>query len=83
MCIYGAYNPIRKAIFLNKWLHEKDAALKDIWVARANLTLAEQKGGERYLTELRKVPRRYAILPVSFLIIEGIRVGYRKLASKF
>ena len=81
--VYGAYSPIRKAFFLNRWLHEADPSLKDIWAARANLSVAEQKGGERYLEELKRVPKRYAVLPLSFLLFEGIRSGYRKLSSVF
>jgi len=81
--LYGAYTPFRKAVFLNKWLHETDPSLKDIWAARANLSLAEQNGGERYLQELKRVPKRYAVLPLSFLLIEGIRSGYRKLSHVF
>jgi hypothetical protein len=81
--ILGAYSPIQKAHFLNKWLHETDPSLKDIWAARANLSSAEQKGGQRYLEELKKVSRRYAVLPVSFLLFESIRFGYRKMSSAF
>lgn len=81
--VYSSYSPIRKAFFLNRWLHETDPSLKDIWAARANLSLVEQKGGERYLQELRKIPKRYAALPLSFLLIEGICSGYRKLSSVF
>jgi hypothetical protein len=74
---YASYSPARKAFFLNKWLHETDESLKDIWAARGNLTISEQKGGMRYVQELKRVPRRYALLPVSFLLIEG----YRKVSS--
>lgn len=81
--VYGTYTPMRKAFYLNKWLHESDESLKDIWAARVNLSAAEQKGGERYLQELRKVPQRFAVLPLSFLLIEGIRVGYRSLSGVF
>jgi hypothetical protein len=81
--LYGSYSPIRKAFFLEKWLHETDPSLKDIWLARANLSLVEEKGGMRYVQELKKVPKRYAILPLSFLLIEGIRSGYRQLSSVF
>ena len=81
--LYGAYSPIRKAFFLDRWLRETDPSLKVIWAARANLSIAEQKGGVQYLQELKKVPKRYAILPLSFLLIEGIRFGYHQLSSVF
>eukprot|EP01031_Cornospumella_fuschlensis_P029885 gene29885-36082_t len=81
--LYGAYTPMRKAFFLNRWLHETDPSLKDIWAARVNLSTAEQRGGERYLQELKRVPKRYAVIPLSFLLIESFRIGYRKLGDRF
>jgi hypothetical protein len=45
--------------------------------------MTKQKGGQRYLEELKKVPRRYAAIPVSFLLFESIRFGYRKMSSAF
>jgi hypothetical protein len=81
--LYGSYAPFRKAHFLHKWLHESDPCLKDIWAARANLSAAEQNGGERYLQELKRVPRRYAFIPLSFLVVEGVLTGYRKFSDVF
>ena len=81
--LYRSYTPMRKAYYLNKWLHEKDPSFKDIWAAKANLSSAEQKGGERYLEELRRVPRRLKMLPLGFLFFESCRVGYRKLDNFF
>ena len=82
MAIYGSYKPLRKAYFLNKWLHETDESLKDIWAGRVNLSATEQKAGKRLLEELKRVPLRLSAIPVAFLIIEGSRIVWRKMGSK-
>mmetsp|Transcript_34300 Transcript_34300/g.47131 ORF Transcript_34300/g.47131 Transcript_34300/m.47131 type:complete len:136 (-) Transcript_34300:145-552(-) len=47
VAIYGSYKPLRKAYFLNKWLHETDELLKVIWAGRVNLSETEQKAGKK------------------------------------
>lgn len=71
--MYASWTPVRKAIFLSRYLRETDESLKDIWAARANLSSAELKGGQRYLEYLKNSPKRFGMVPLTFLLIEGIR----------
>lgn len=74
--VYASWTPVRKAIFLSRYLHETDEAYKDI---RANLSSSELKAGQRYLAELKKIPKRDAMVPLTFLLVEG----YRKWKDRF
>lgn len=77
--MYASWTPVRKAIFLSRYLHETDPSHKKIWAARANLSQVELDGGHEYLKELKKSPRRCALVPLTFVLVEG----YRKWKDRF
>jgi hypothetical protein len=76
----GSFRPIRKHYFFDKWLKEQDQGLKIIWGARSGLTTLELEAGEEYLKELQRVPRRLAVIPLSFFVLESVLTGFRKYA---
>jgi hypothetical protein len=81
--LYGAYTPFRQYYFLSKWLRETDPVFKDIFAARGKLSEVELRAGSRYLELLKKSQRNYAFIPLSFLAVEAIRYGYRRLSGFF
>ena len=78
---FAVFYPIRQAYYLNKYLHENDPHYKVIWAAKSKLTSFELGAGEKYLKDLRKTSKRYACVPLTFILFEGIRIGYRKLCG--
>lgn len=82
--IGASRKPFMQAYWMNKYLRETDESVKMIYAFRGKFSHVELNGGEAYLKELRRVPHRWALLPLSFIIVEGTRIAYKRLfSSKF
>jgi hypothetical protein len=77
--VFASYQPLRKGYYLNKWINEPDEILKLIWAGKGKLMDSEMQAGKVYLKILRQTPRRWAMLPVTFCVFEGLKLGYRKI----
>ncbi len=55
--VAGSVGPLRRAYFLNKYLHETEEGIKDIWAMRGGFNEVELKGGHRLLEIYRKTRR--------------------------
>lgn len=75
----GSVQPLRKGYYLNKWLNETDDVLKIIWAGKGKLLDSEMQAGKVYLSILRQSPRRWSLLPITFLVFEGARFGYKRI----
>lgn len=88
-CLYGSVllflsasrKPFMQAYWLNKYLHATDESMKDICAGRGNFSEAELRAGEKLLKELRKTPRRWAAVPVAFLIVESAIIAKRSFSK--
>ncbi len=69
---------MRRAYYLNQWIHATDPELKKMIAGYVNLTASHKEAAELWLTHYRKVPRNLAIIPLSFILIEIARAGYVK-----
>eukprot|EP00455_Lapot_gusevi_P017340 TRINITY_DN1922_c0_g1_i1.p1 TRINITY_DN1922_c0_g1~~TRINITY_DN1922_c0_g1_i1.p1 ORF type:complete len:107 (-),score=0.95 TRINITY_DN1922_c0_g1_i1:61-381(-) len=85
VALIASRKPFMRAYWMNKYLHATDVDAKDIYAARGRFSQAElnyaEKRGEQYLKELRSVPRRWALLPLSFVIVESARIAYKRFKS--
>jgi hypothetical protein len=79
--LLASLQPLRKGYYLNKWLNESDDVLKIIWAGKGKLLDSEMQAGKAYLAILRQSPRRWSLLPITFLVIEGARFGYKRMFS--
>jgi hypothetical protein len=77
--VLASVKPLHKAYYLNKWLHETDDVLKIIWAGKGSLMESEMRAGKKYLTILLQTPRRWSLLPTTFIILEGFKWGYHRL----
>jgi hypothetical protein len=80
--VFASFQPLRKGYYLNKWMNEQDEILKVIWAGKGKLLDSEMQAGKAYLTILRQTPRTWALLPISFCLFEGLKLGYRKFLKK-
>ena len=77
--LLASLQPLRKGYYLNKWLNETDDVLKTIWAGKGKLLDSEMQAGKAYLAILRQYPRRWSLLPITFLVFEGARFGYKRI----
>ncbi len=80
--IYGSYTPIRKAYFLNKYIHAKEPDVKLMYAGRMPFTQHELDAAELYIKEFNKVPRRYSLIPIGFLVFEFGKNWYKGFFKK-
>eukprot|EP00455_Lapot_gusevi_P017342 TRINITY_DN1922_c0_g1_i5.p1 TRINITY_DN1922_c0_g1~~TRINITY_DN1922_c0_g1_i5.p1 ORF type:complete len:180 (-),score=18.63 TRINITY_DN1922_c0_g1_i5:61-600(-) len=85
VALIASRKPFMRAYWMNKYLHATDVGAKIIYAGRGRFSQAElnyaEKRGEQYLKELRSVPRRWALLPLSFVIVESARIAYKRFKS--
>ena len=78
--IYNAYPDWRKAYFLKKWCHEKDPSLKDILLARSQISHDMSKYGEetgpQYVKHLRNCVKFWSVFPLSYISYISVRGVY-------
>ena len=77
--ILGSVLPLRKAYYLNKYIHETDPSMKIMIAGRANLSESEKLASNEFLKYYRSVPRRLSVVPVLFIAFELARTGYGKI----
>jgi hypothetical protein len=80
--VAGSVSPLRRAYFLNKYLHETEEGIKDIWAMRGGFNEVELRGGHKLLEMYRRTPRRLAILPLTFVAFEAARQGLKWVRKK-
>ena len=66
--VFGSILPLRKAFYINKYVHETDPLVKIAIAGRANLSQSEKEASIAYLKIYRAQPRRLALIPVTFII---------------
>ena len=74
--IVGSIRPLRRAYYINKYVHETDAENKLMIAAKARLTEYEIKASAVFLKNYRAVPRKLAFIPALFIVVEGSRVAF-------
>ena len=80
--IGGSIKPLRKAYYLNKYIHEEDKILKAIWALRGPFTQVELDGGDALLKLYKRAPRNLSALPVSFIAYVAVKKLYQLLLRK-
>jgi hypothetical protein len=70
---FASFQPLHKGYYLNKWMNESDEILKDIWAGKGKLMAYEMTAAKVYLPMLRQTPRRWALLPISFCVFQGLK----------
>jgi hypothetical protein len=74
----GSVMPLRKYYFLSKYLAEVNEGPKLVYAFKGGLTQIELNAGSYMLEEFRKTPRRLALLPVGFIVVEFFKTVYNK-----
>ena len=72
----GSIRPLRRAYYINKYVHETDAEKKLYIAVNGRLTESEKQISATYLRHYRAVPKRLALIPAMFFLIESSRVGF-------
>jgi hypothetical protein len=75
---FKSFQPLRKEYYLKKWINEPNEMLKISWAGKGKLLDSEMKAGKEYLRILRQTPRRWALLPITFCVFEGLKLGYMR-----
>jgi hypothetical protein len=73
---------LRKGYYLNKYLNETDKGNKLIYAYKGGLSQIELDAGYRMLEDFRRTPRRLAMLPITFIVIETARIYYFKVLNR-
>lgn len=73
--------PFMKALWMDKYLNTTDASLKKMYAGRGNISTVELEAGAEYLQEMRRIPRRWAIIPVGFVIVQSARIALRSFSK--
>ena len=79
---FASIQPFRKAYYLDKWLNETREEYKIIWQHKGKLKEIDLKAGKIYLEFLRQSPRRYALVPFSFCVLEAAKEGYKYIFKR-
>ena len=79
--MYASIKPFRKGYYLSKYLHEANVEHKIIWMSKGGLLDLDLKAGELYATMLKRTPMRLAMIPITFLAVEALKMGYRNIAK--
>jgi hypothetical protein len=74
---------MRKAYFLNKYVHETNLEFKKMWGGRANFSTAELEAAPLFLKHYKSLPRKWALLPLSFVAIEVTKLGVLNISKRF
>ena len=73
--------PMKKAYWLHKFVHETDVGFKRVWAGRGNLSTSEKEASQEFLMHYRSVPKRWAMVPFTFLIFELTKALYSRFNS--
>lgn len=65
-----SWTPLRKAYFLDKFVHAESDDIKKAWAGRASFTTTELVFAIVYRDIYRQIPRNWALLPISFIMFE-------------
>ena len=74
--------PMRKAYWLQKYIHETDPDHKIAYASRGNLSTADMNASQVFLKHYRAVPRRWAVLPLTFAVFEFSKGLYSRFQGK-
>ena len=75
--------PMYKYYYMSKYLETSDKDLRLIWAFKGGLSQIELDAGRAMLEDYRRVPRRYAVIPLAFIAGEVLKVSYQKVSSYF
>jgi hypothetical protein len=77
----GSAFAMRRAFYLNKWVHATDPDVKQMIAGFVNLTASQKDAAQLWLQHYKSVPKRLAYIPLTFIVIETMRAGYAKVKS--
>ena len=75
--VLGSLIPLRRAYWLGRCIHEKDADRRIMIAGRANLSASEQAAAKLYLNHYRSTPKRLSLIPITFVLFEATRFGWK------
>ena len=78
IAVFGSLQPLRRAYWLNRWIHETNNDYKMMIAGRANLSQVEMTAAKLYLQHYRSIPKRLALVPTNFIAFEFLRIAMRK-----
>ena len=81
LAVSQSIQPMKKAFWLHKYVHEKDESMRKIWAGRGNLSTSEKEVSELLLIHYKNVPRRWAMLPITFVVFELTKALYFRFTS--
>jgi hypothetical protein len=76
--VFGSVLPLRKAYYINKYVHETDPEMKIMIAGKANLSESEKLASNAFLKNYKAVPRRLVGIPATFILFEIVSLGYTK-----
>ena len=76
--VLGSLIPLRRAYWLDRWIHEKDAERRIMIAGRVNLSASEQAVAKLYLKHYRSTPKRLSLIPITFVLFEATRFGWKR-----
>jgi hypothetical protein len=71
--------PMRKAYFLQKYVHETDPEIKICYASRGNLSSADMEASKVFLKHYRAVPIKLAFIPIAFVVFEYGRMKFNSI----
>lgn len=71
--------PLIKYHYLSQYLHAKEEGMKLIYAFKGGLSDTELRAGEYMLKDFRSTPRKLALLPCAFVLLEFGKVFYIKI----
>lgn len=77
VAMMASRKPVMQAYWMNRYLHETDQSVKKMLAGRGKFTQIELDAGAEFLKEMKRIPRRWSLLPISFLVVEGLRIAYK------
>jgi hypothetical protein len=78
LTVFGSLQPLRKAYWINRWIHETNPEYKIMIAGRANLSQAERDAAKLFLQHYSSVPKKLALVPIVFITFEFIRSLFKK-----
>jgi hypothetical protein len=83
VAVVGSVRPMRKYYYLSKYLHTENEGLKHVYSFKGGLSHIELNAGKFFLEkEFSKTPKKLALLPFTFVVIEFGRMYYKQIKGK-
>ena len=80
---FASVQSLHKAYCLDKWMNETREDYKILWQIKGKLRdRFELKASKLFLELLRHSPRRCALVPFSFCVLEAAKEGYKYIFKR-